>query len=458
MVKLTYDRVKGFFEAKECILLMPEEEFNTSKVHCKSWFKIRSSCGHERLAHLDSFISFGCGVLCKECMSKRTYEPVDCSNVEYQGFCAIREAIQAEWEVFKMVEGTKADFALKPKSVEEDEWMAVQLKVTRKPVTKWDNYRFGNVNKNYDGMAVLCICLQDNRIWVFEGSQVVNVKHLQIGNKKSKYSSHEIIFTDLSNALLKFYDTLPNHHVHSLNVPIGQAQQREQMYRRKREVALPYIDFVYPEEEALRYDFKVGNLKIQEKVATQHRKRGQPINAYAVLINGGKPYKEGDNALYWINIPDSTMFYLFPEAVLIKHNLVKNDTNEVKTKLLLLHPNTSRIEHLANPWVNDYLFRYDTITQEEMTEILTTGHVTPKLYENKTRISQPDYAAICRERMAKAVGTKIECWKNDERIGSYLSIAQAARELNIKKPTLTRAVKENRKYNDYTFVKVSDSI
>jgi hypothetical protein len=387
-------------------------------------------------------------------MSKRTYEPVDCSNVEYQGFCAIRERLQAEWDVFKMVEGTKADFAIKPKSVEEDEWMAVQLKVTRKPVTKWDNYRFGNVNKNYHGMAVLCICLHDKRTWAFEGSQVVNVKQLQIGNKTSKYSSHEIIFTYLSNALLKFYDTLPKHQVHSLNVPIGEAQQREQMYRRKREEALPYIEFVYPEEEALRYDFTVGNLKIQEKVATQHTKRGKPINAYAVLINGGKPYKEGDNDLYWINIPDSTLFYLFPEAVLIKHNLVKNDTNEVKTKLLQLSPDTARIKHLANPWVNDYLFQYDTVKKEEMIEILTTGQVTPKQYENNTKNTPLDYVTICRERMGKAVGKKIECWKNNELIGSYLSIAQAARDLNIKKPTLTRVVKENKKYNDYTFVKV----
>lgn len=455
MVKLTYDKVKGFFEDKECVLLTPEEEFDRNKIHCKSWFKIRSSCGHERIAHLDSFRSFGCGVLCKDCMSKRTYAPVDCSNVEYQGFCVIREALQSEWEVFKMVEGTKADFAIKPKSVQEDEWLAVQLKVTRKPVTKWDNYRFGNVNKNYDGMAVLCICLQDNRTWAFEGSQVMNVKQLQIGNKTSKYSSHEIIFTDLSNALLKFYDTLPKHHIHSLNVPIGEAQQREQMYRRRREEALPYIDFVYPEEEALRYDFTVGNLKIQEKVATQHTKRGKKISSYCVnLTSRNKYYKEGDNDLYWVNIPDSMMFYLFPEAELIKHNLVKNDTNEVKLKLLQLNPNTSRIEHLANPWVNDYLFRYDTVTKEEMTKILTTGQVTPKPYENNTKNTPLDYVTVCRERMGKAVGKKIECWKNNELVGSYQSISEAARDLNIKRSTLTWCVKGNRKCNDYTFVKI----
>ena len=454
MVKLTYDKVKGFFEAKECILLTPEEEFIENKMHCKSWFKIRSSCGHERIAHLDSFRSFGCGVLCKECVSKRTYEPVDCHNIEYQGFCAIREQLEATWEVFKMVEGTKADFAIKPKWVKEDKWMAVQLKVTRKPMTKWNNYCFKQLDKNYNGMVVLCICLQDKRTWAFEGSQVLNIKHLQIGNKTSKYSPNEVVFTDLSRALQTFYDTLPKHHVHSLNVPIGEAQQREQMYRRKREEALPYIDFVYPEEEALRYDFTFGNLKIQEKVATQHTKRGQPVNCYGVILCNIKPYKEGDNDLYWINIPDTTMFYLFPEAILIKHNLVKNDTNEIKTKILQLSPDTARKEHLANPWVNDYLFRYDTVTQEEMTEILTTGHVKPKLYENKTKISQPDYAAICRERMAKAVGIKLECWKDNELVGSYQSISEAARALNIKVPTLYRAFKENRNCNDYRFVKV----
>ena len=455
MVKLTYDRVNGIFEEQGCVLLMPEEEFNKSKVHCKSWFKIRSSCGHERIAHLDSFISFGCGVLCKECMSKRTYEPVDCSNVEYQGFCAIREAIQSEWDVFKMVEGTKADFAIKPKTVNEDEWVAVQLKVTRKPVTKWDNYCFCNVDKNYNGMVVLCICLQDKRTWAFEGSQVLNVKRLQIGNKTSKYSPNEVVFTDVSNSLKAFYDTLPKHHVHSLNVPIGEAQQREQMYRKKREEALPFIDFVYPEEEALKYDFTVGNLKIQEKVASQHTKRGKKINSYCVnLTNRNRYYKEGDNDLYWINIPDNQMFYLFPEAVLVKHNYVKNSTNEVRTRLLNLHPKTARAEFLNDPWANDYIFRYDTITQEEMTEILTTGKVTPKQYENQTRISQPDYAAICRERMAKAVGKKIECWKNDERVGSYQCISEAARALNMKVSTLSWCVKKNRKYNDYRFVKI----
>jgi hypothetical protein len=388
-------------------------------------------------------------------MSKRTYEPVDCSNVEYQGFCAIREALQSEWDVFKMVEGTKADFALKPKSVEEDEWMAVQLKVTRKPVTKCKNYRFAKPNKKYDGMVVLCICLQDNRTWAFEGSKVTHIKNLQIGNKRSKYNANEVVFTDLSYALRKFYDTLPKHHVHSLNVPIGEAQQREQMYRRRREEALPYVEFVYPEEEALKYDFTVGNLKIQEKVATQHRKRGKLVNSYCVnLINRNKYYKEGDNDLYWINIPDSTLFYLLPESALIANGFVKNSTNELKIKLLLLYPHATCIDNVAEPWVNDYMFQYDTIPREVILEILRTGKVTPAPYVNKAKVNHVDYITAFREIMANAVGTKLECWRNAELVGSYPSVSEAARSLQINRTTLLNYLKANKNYNDYRFVKI----
>lgn len=339
MVRLSYEQVKETFESKECQLLTTKDEFDKDNMHSKSLYKIISKCGHENTVKYDMFKAKNSGTYCKKCVSLVPIVLGAGNGTEYNGFCIIRDELKEYWDVKKMVEGTKADFAIKPKEVLVDEWLPVQLKVSIKPSkTNSNNYSFKCTNKNYFDMVVLCFCLDDKRTWMFNGDDLLGSKHLSIGSKRSIYTGNEVMFHKISEKLKEFYDNIKKEKIDIINIPISEQQQREQEYRRKREALFPYLDFVYPEEEALEYDFKVGDRKFQEKVATHCKKRGKLINFYSVNVWYTNPYKKGDNDFYWINIPNSKFFYLFPESVMILHNYVKTDTNVVKKKMMFLSP------------------------------------------------------------------------------------------------------------------------
>ena len=278
MVKLTYQKVKDMFKSKKCKLVTTEEEFNEKKMGSRSYYKIISKCGHENLSNYDTCKSQNCGVMCKNCVSRENVnKDLDCpSLIEYNGFCALREVIQTSIQVKKLVEGTLADFIVKPIGIDEDSWMPIQLKVTTCPnKLHSNNYSFKEVNKNYDHMYVLCFCLSDKRLWLIPGAKINNISSLHIGYTRSKYSDYEVELEKLPSKIFELYN---NENVQKntycvLNKPIGEAQQREQEYRTFREETFPFIKFEYPEMDGTVYDFKVGSLKVQEKASTKSRLR-----------------------------------------------------------------------------------------------------------------------------------------------------------------------------------------
>lgn len=452
MVKLTYQKVKEMFESKKCKLVTTEEEFIENKMGSRSYYKIISKCGHENLSNYDTCKSQNCGVMCKNCVSlENVNKDLDCSSlIEYKGFCEIREVIQEMVQVKKLVEGTLADFIVKPIGVDEDSWMPIQLKVTTCPnELHSNNYHFKAVNKNYDNMHVLCLCLSDKRLWLIPGTKINHISSLHIGYTRSIYSIYEVKLEDLSAKISELYDdeNVQKSNYRVLNKPISEAQQREQEYRTFREETFPFINFEYPELEGTVYDFKVGDLKIQEKVATkQIKNKIHKKDSYVVKLFDKKSYKEGDNALYWIQIPDKHFFYLFPESILIDNGFISSGNNEVKTHLLALYPLTLGSEHISEKWVNHYLFEYEKIERATLEQILTTGEVPKQEVTNHAT-----YQEMCRDRMAKARGVSFICTDLNGVSKKYVSISQASRDLDIPVSTLSKALRDKKDINDYRF-------
>jgi len=452
MAKLRYNTVKDFIESKGCVLLTTENEFKEQKLHSKSKYRILSKCKHENIIQYDNFKQKNCGVMCKSCVSHLSKSELSTLDVEYTGFCVLRDKLKNELVVKKMVEGTRADFAVKPRDCLEDLWLPIQLKVTQHPTKLHsNNYCFNKVNK-YSGMIVLCFCISDKRSWIIFGDLLINLEVLHIGNKKSKYSQYEVKFNELPNILKISYGS--SHYklqnLEYIDIPVSEQQRCEQEYRRIREQSFRNILFEYPERDGLCYDFKVNNFRVQEKIASNQRKNKTiKNNRYLVFLSGHKPYKKHDNHFYWINLPDKEHFYILPEAALIDGGFISNDEGPPLHKTLPCYPLTSHMDECKHIWINKYLFRYSSVEQTIIENIFTTGLV-PEQKIIKIKQEKPEnYIEMCRERMAKAKGKAVILMQNDVPKHEFASINEAARYLNVHHSTVSRAVRENRECNGY---------
>jgi hypothetical protein len=384
--KSNYDRINDYVISKGCTLLTTVQEIQENHMNSKSMYDIIGTCGHESRIKYDMFKAINCGIQCKACTLatatlKLKNAETKSADTEYTGYCYLRDQLSSAFDVQKMVEGTLSDFAIKPKTVLDDEWLPIQLKVTTKAHAQYsDNYRFRMANKLYRNIAIVLLCLEDKKVWMINGNDLPKIKSITIGSKRSKYSQYEV--KNLHETAQTFYNTLPTESFHAINVPIGANQQREQDYRRKRESYLPYLEFVYPEREGLEYDFIVDNMKVQEKVASETNVRCVGDNiAYSVLIERCRMskhirerylYAQGDNDYYWINIPDTTKFFLIPELVLLEYNKISPKGVTIKRGCSLGLYVYDRPQS-PNNWQYKCLYDYTTITQDEMKKFFKVG-------------------------------------------------------------------------------------
>lgn len=384
-----YNKMKEFITLKECSLLTQFDSFDNlnNKLCAKSKLNILSKCGHESLIQYDNFKSKGCGIYCSECINKNRSSKLSNinNNIEYDSYNIIKNLINNNFEVIKMCEGTLADLVIRPLNSNNNKWLPIQLKATQEPqVTNSNNYYFSKVNK-YTNMLVICICIKDKRIWLFEGNNLKNIKCLRIGNYRSIYSSCEVNQNNLNNQLQHFYNTYELLNFENANTPISKQCINEQKYRKLRESKLPYINFEYPEQDGLSYDFIVNNLKIQEKVATYYYKRGKLCpDTYIIHISRHKTcYKKGDNNLYWFVIPNTDLFYLVPEEILIEKGYIDNNSCKLLITLYPIYTYNKLINRkISSYWINEYLFDYNLLQQDIFIKIFETGIVPKQPYKS----------------------------------------------------------------------------
>lgn len=83
--------------------------------------------------------------------------------------------------------------------------------------------------------------------------------------------------------------------------------------------------------------------------------------------------------------------------------------------------------------------------------------MTPVLRVTMTpNINKKDYVQICRERMAKAKGVKIKCYKDGVFKGEYPSMSELSRLLDIDRKTISNYIKSKSSFNGYTFETVDN--
>jgi len=391
--KLSYNVIKEKFKDKKGELLMGENEYNELIINrhiimpSRHDFNLIAACGHPKVASINTI--HNCDIIiCSECTEKSRIEKIIeihkrdengnnyANKLEYDGFVYIKNIFNEKFDIIKLSEGTKADFLLKPKNINENLYIQIQLKTTY-TTNKNNQYRFNLDNNNYNTMIIIFVCVKDEKIWIAPGKNIINLAGIGFtNNERSKYYKYKCDVNKLCENMINYYhndDIIKiNNNLAYENVCSNVA--KEQKYRKIRENKINFLEFENNKIENMVYDFKINNYKIQEKLS-QYDEKNLRFHVYLSKykkdsVNLKQPYSKGDNDFYWIHIPDEKLFYVIPEFELINIKFIKTD--EIKGKMTMtLYPNKSieelKSKKILTTFANEhYLFNYENLDKERL--------------------------------------------------------------------------------------------
>ena len=368
----TFQTISKAFSDKGCALSITEENFNTIYVNNKSKIDYIASCGHSNSVSLKNFISLNQGIQCPSCVNNNTGVKLKelrsgenkNSSIE-QDFKCIQYFIgfiNQYFQVKKTFDGCRTDIVLRPSDNIFDLWLGIQVKSTCKKTDK-GKYYFRLNGINYDNYLILCICLEDKKMWLIPYEDVKGQKTIGI-SITSKYNDYEVNVNTIDNKLMNFYENMPKFQFDILNTPTSDTQKQEQYYRTLREKKLDFLEFIYPDFEGKVYDFKIVDKKVQEKVGFICKNNPNSFGFYLNKSDGKKSncsYKLGDNEFYFLHCKNTTRFYVIPESILIEKRFIGDNCKQH----LYISPT-----NINTKWSDNYLFNYDNIDKERLLQLL----------------------------------------------------------------------------------------
>lgn len=368
----TFEIVTNTFSDKGCNVTMTEEEFNTNYTTNKSKINYIASCGHNNSVSWGNFTGLHQGINCPSCVNINTGIKLkelrsgdkNNSSIEQEFTCIqyFVEVINQHFQVRKLCDGCRADIVIKPLDNIDDLWLGIQVKSTHKKCDR-GHYDFKINGINYDNYLILCICLEDKKMWLIPYEDIKGQTSIKI-SVKSKYNHYEVTVNDILNKLIHFYETIPKFHFDILNTPTSDTQKQEQLYRKLREDKLNFINFIYPDFEGTVYDFKIFDKLVQEKVGFICKNNPNSFG-FSVSKNNGRKYncsyKLGDNDFYWLHCKNTSRFYVIPETILIEKGFIGENCKQH----LYISPTNRNTK-----WINEYLFDYDNIDKEILLQLL----------------------------------------------------------------------------------------
>lgn len=379
--KITYDELYERFKNYGCTLLITQEEFDKlegRKTHIP--LKIKCQCGHEELKQYCHLDSYGSGILCNECVNKNVSiknKENSVKNGQSTGNSIEDDAteflihkLNNKFFIKRTNDGCQADMILKPKEVKDNLWLKIQIKSKIKPSHV---YSFHIDKKDYTDCVMVFICLSNSQIWILPYNVVQEKTGISIGKQTSKYDIYQVTTDfELYNKITDCYNNTQLFIEEECMKPISESHIKEYNYRLRREEKLNFIQFTQPTKQNMVYDFLINETKHQEKVTyncnhtTGHR--------FTVARGTFKQYyKLGDCDYYWAWIPDSSIFYVFPEQKLFDYDLISTEEK-------LGHPQTYLYPYLTqeqlykkkikSSWTHDYRFDLDNLNKEKLLQLL----------------------------------------------------------------------------------------
>lgn len=370
---MAHSYLQNLFAERGCKLLTTEDEYIALKANRKiPKVEYIASCGHKHTVHTNVFISRNSGIKCPACVAKDIGERKEGDNSRTEEGGSIHLALEDKcreyitkllennFEVVKNKDGCLSDFCVRKKGSTSDEWLQIQLKSTLKQHYKV--YGF-HIDREYPDCAIICMCWEEKRIWVFNWNEINGQKKLSIGHKTSKYDSYAVKGTpDLIKALERCMDANKLYKLETINIPISVMMKKEHEYATLRETKLPFLNFALPSRQNLVYNFMIGDLRVQEKVAAAMKGK-KSFNTRLSKHNKKVlcPYAKGNCDLYWVHAPDKDTFWVIPESVLLKKGYLASDDTVGKTNL-----------HLTSSNFEDYKFTYSKLDKELLLKTIYT--------------------------------------------------------------------------------------
>ena len=359
-------------EDKECNFLWTEDVFSNKFVDSKTNIDIVSKCGHNTTVQCSNFLYCNTGVTCKNCNYKFLSESnrnIESNKTlkEYNVLKALQNYLQCDVDIKLSLEGCLSDIALKPKNVDKDLWLPVQVKITQK--VSHGIYSF-NIKNKCKNIILLLFAIDDQRIWILDSNDV-NVNKISIGKNTSVYSKYEIQVKELKNTLITLYNTNVNYLkiLEEINVQPSKQCFNSFKFYNYREQIFKTLKFTYPEIKGTIYDLIINDrYKIQDKVATTYSKRGKLCKSIIVNVSRHRKYnklsyKLGDNDFYWIHLPDKSGAYIIPENVLYDNNIIFEENNIEGNYTITLYPYHTNDElllsNIKSSYANKYLYFYN---------------------------------------------------------------------------------------------------
>lgn len=364
-----YIKVRDSCISNKCTLLTSFEEFEEKRksVLQLSYHFVRVDfigiCGHNSSAVCTNFITRHTGIMCKTCVKDKQIKVgltigKEVQSIEYNSIKLIEQYLSREYEVIRTKEGCKADLIIRKYS-EINKYCPIQLKSTNKISHKM--YSFRGINKSYDNMTIICVCISEKKIWVIPYKDIKHLSNLNI-SITSKYNKYLVNDNNLlSNSIIKcmpvYYDSILE-----LNKPINILQQREQEYVKKREKYINFLVYIYPDIQNTVTDFIVNGKKVQEKVCGYPKENKNIAVVWLASNNSRKKngdrsfrtYCLGENDYYWFHSQRDDKFWIIPEHILYDKGYIA-DTNEIKNRTCLyINPKT-------NTWIKEYEYDYNNI-------------------------------------------------------------------------------------------------
>lgn len=392
MPPTTYENIKHIFSSKDCNLLTTKEEFIELRKEKKPsyiCFKFISSCGHENTVKLTNLISKNSGVICKSCMNiqRASKNSQNAKNTNYlqreiDFTRKFQEFIKDNFESMITNEGCKSDLIIKPKNIEEDQWLRIQIKVTEDVCNELYSFTIGN--NDYENHIILCHCINQQKYWLIPHDAIKHIKgkKLNIGlTEKSAYYKFNINIENVCNELLEYYKgkTFNDKKIELFAneksiISNNEYCVREKEYRKKIYDNLSFLNIEEPEYTNMAHDLIINGKKIQEKII---KKKEKGNGYYAQLFRTArteikkKNYSIGDNDFYWLHVLDTDYFFVIPEYELYKRQIITIADNIGKFGLYL---HTDYNEEYTHNWTYEYLFDYKNINEEKLLKLLNDDY------------------------------------------------------------------------------------
>lgn len=371
-----YDKVKLCFSKNNCTLITTFEEFEELRkdVLKQSYHFVRvrfiGICLHESSVVFTNFNLRKTGMNCKACTKKNSSEIMkrakNSNETESNGILIIEEYLTPQYEIIRTKEGCLADIAIRKKS--EEEWIPVQVKSTMQ--NSHGIYSFGFNHNDYKNMLLMCVCISEKKIWMIPYNELSITSKLNI-SIKSKYNKYVVDSNNVFDKIDRARSEITCLQLDIILLPITSLQQREQLYVRKRESYLSFLEYKYPFIQNTCVDVIINGKNVQEKVLGYDDTKKALYCGFSVN-NGRKDgkrsnrcYRLGENEYYWLHSSIDSRFWIIPEQILYdKGYLSKYDDTMPKRTLWFKSENNKN-----KMWLDAYQYKYDTINKDELLKV-----------------------------------------------------------------------------------------